>query len=32
VLLANVDGHWRDVRASNVIDLSVDEVLALIPG
>ena len=31
LLLANVDGQWRDVRASDVIDLSVDEVLALIP-
>ena len=30
-LLANVDGQWRDVRASTVIDLSVDEVYALLP-
>jgi hypothetical protein len=30
-LLENVDGEWRDVRASGVIELSVDEVLALLP-
>ena len=30
-LLANVEGQWRDVRASGVIELSVDEVLALLP-
>ena len=30
-LLANVAGQWRDVRASNVIDLSVDEVRGLLP-
>jgi Uma2 family endonuclease len=30
-LLENVDGEWRDVRASGVVELSVDEVLALLP-
>jgi Uma2 family endonuclease len=30
-LLENVDGEWRDVRASGVIELSVDEVPALLP-
>ena len=30
-LLANVEGQWRDVRASSVIDLSVDEVSRCCP-
>jgi Uma2 family endonuclease len=30
-LLANVEGQWREVGASGVIDLSVDDVLALLP-
>jgi Uma2 family endonuclease len=29
-MLANVDGEWRDVRASSVIDLAVDDVAALL--
>ena len=30
-LLANIEGQWREVDSSSVIDLSVDEVLALLP-
>jgi len=30
-MLTNVDGQWRDARASGVIELSVDEVMALLP-
>jgi hypothetical protein len=30
-LLANVEGQWREVDFSSVIDVSVDEVLTLLP-
>jgi Uma2 family endonuclease len=30
-MLDNVDGQWREARTSSVIELSVDEVMALLP-
>ena len=30
-MLTNVDGQWREARTSGVIELSVDEVMALLP-